>query len=400
MPATDSPGSRFRRFLLPSWATRKHLLLLEARLAVTSAYPLLAFAYLWPENLRDTRPAFVLGAWAAFMIRTFLFHAGLLLLVIAAFAAWKKHYRLLAGAVPLLAFTLTPTLVEFMPRTPPPIAGEPITVMSVNLLMVNRDTGPIIDEIQAAAPDVLMLQEYTHHWHDALQTTLGARYPHVAHVRREDSFGIAVYSRRPFLEPVRIDLPLGTTDMPQIRAVIEISGEPVAFYNVHPLPPRTLEYTTECRLQIADLIDLLQAERLPVVVSGDFNFTQDTAPFKWLTKVGLTETHQLAGQGRGSTWPVISFYRWVPGLRLDRIFVGPALTAVESRTGQGRGSDHRPVIARIGLRERKDASPRGNQESPTSRGVDPRAATHARSHSVSATCLYTRPGKRPDHRVP
>jgi len=50
------------------------------------------------------------------------------------------------------------------------------------------------------------------------------------------------------------------------------------------------------------------------------------------------------------TWSVISFYRWLPGLRLDRIFLGPELTACESRTGEGWGSDHRPVIARIGFK--------------------------------------------------
>jgi endonuclease/exonuclease/phosphatase (EEP) superfamily protein YafD len=352
VPQVQAAEPWMRRFLMPRWDARKRLLLLEARLGIATSYPALAFAYLWPEDLRNTNPGFVLAAWAAFMIRTFLFHAGVLYLLIALGAAWKKHLRLFAGAVPLVVFTLGPTVAEYLPRNPPPIAGEAITVMSANLLMANRNMAPLIAEIQAAAPDVLLLQEYADQWHDALQVNIGAEYPHIAHVRREDSFGIAVYSRRPFLEPVQLDLPLGTTDAPQIRAVIEISGRPVAFYNVHPLPPRSLRYVTESRLQAADLIEMLRAEPLPAVVSGDFNFTERTPQFGMLTDIGLTETHALAGRGRGATWPVLSIFRWLPGLRLDRIFLSAGLTASHSRTGAGRGSDHRPVIARVGLHER------------------------------------------------
>ncbi len=349
-PALDG-RSRLRDMLLPGWQTRKRMIYREAWWLVLLSYPLIAFAYLWPPDFRNTQPAYVLTAWAAFMIRTFLFHAGLLYVVVAAVSAWKRRYRLLLASAPLVLVTVGPTLMGFRPRTPPPAAGETFTVMSVNLLVSNRHTASILDEIRAAAPDVLLLQEYTEHWHAAMKEGIGAEYPFVAAVRREDSFGIAIYSRRPFLQPVETDLPLGSADEPQIRAVIAIAETPVAFYNVHPLPPRNLSYFTEGRLQIADLAELVGAEQLPLVLSGDFNFTENSPQFDLLASLGLVETHELAGWGRGATWPVHAIFRWLPGLRLDRIFVSGGLTAIESRTGTGRGSDHRPVIARIALRK-------------------------------------------------
>lgn len=345
-----SQQSLLRRFLWPSWTARKRLLIREAWLVVLTCYPAVAFAYLWPVDFRDDRPAFGAVALAVFMFRTFLFHTGLLLLAAALFAACVRNRRLTLACVPLLAVMLGPSLVACLPRSPAPVQGETLTVMSVNLLMINRETAAMIDEIRAASPDVLMLQEYTEHWHAALREGLGRELPYYACEAREDSFGIAIYSKRPFVEPARIGIELGGVSVPQMRAVVAVSGAPVALYNIHLLPPRSLRLAASQRRATADLADLLKREKLPVVVSGDFNFTERTPHFGLLADIGLAETHQLAGRGRGSTWPTLLFFRYAPGLRLDRILLSSQLTAVESRTGVGTGSDHRPVIARVGLR--------------------------------------------------
>jgi endonuclease/exonuclease/phosphatase (EEP) superfamily protein YafD len=350
MPQADVPESRVRRWLFPSWASRKRLLLRETWLFVLASYPIIALAYLWPADFRNTQPAFVMAAWSAFMVRTLLFHAGIVYLLIVLAAGWKRKRRLLLASCPLALVALGPTVAEYRPRKPPPVSGEVVSVMNVNLLMANQDTAGIISEIRSVSPELLLLQEYTEHWHAALQTAIGGEYPHIAYTTRDDSFGMAIYSRRPFVEPVKMRLPLGAGDLPQMRAVIAIAGRPTAVYNVHPLPPTGLAYVTESRLQIADLADLLRSEQLPAIISGDFNFTENSPQFDLLTSLGFVETHRLAGWGREATWPVNSIFRWMPGFRLDRILLSSTLTATESRTGVGMSSDHRPVIARIGMR--------------------------------------------------
>jgi len=325
------------------------MLAVEAWVFVGASYALIAFAYLWPPDFRNESPSYVGVAWTAFLVRTFIFHFGLVLVLIAAVAACVRYWRLLGAAMPLVLVTIGPTCWQFRPRSRPAVVDETVTVMSVNLLMINEYTEPIIDEIRGVNPDVLLLQEYANHWHDALQASIGQDYPHIAHERREDSFGTAIYSRRPFTERVNLGVPLGEATEPQMRAVVRISGRDVAFYNIHLLPPWGLEYTIENRSQFADLLDVLSAEKLPFVLAGDFNFTERSPNASALRRLGLLDTHRLAGWGRGTTWPVSSFFRWIPSIRLDHIYLGGGLTCAMHRTGVGRGSDHRPVIAEIGF---------------------------------------------------
>ncbi len=349
-PPSSTPSvSWLGRWLFPSWSQRKRLLRMEAWIVVVTCWILLLFAWLWPEDFRQNAVAFVLGATVAFMVRTFTFHLGLLLLLIVIVCACTRYRRLLAAAVLPALFALGPAIWEFRPRADREVIGETVTVMSVNLLAINTNTTPIIAEIRQAGPDVILFQEYTEPWHQALIGAVGEDYPHVRYVCRDDSFGAAVYSRRPFVGQVDMELPLDGGLEPQIRAVIPVAGRETAFYNIHLLPPRSLEYIMSARRQFADLLDILDRETLPAVLVGDLNATQHSAYGYALGQRGFTSAHELGGWGRGATWPVHSIFRWLPGLRLDHVYLSETLTCKHCTTGMGQGSDHRPVIAKIGF---------------------------------------------------
>lgn len=322
----------------------------EAWSLVIASYALLAVAYLWPQDYRNESPAYVLVAWVAFLVRVLQFHLGLLLLVVALVAAFGRGRRLFLAAAPPVLFTLGPALWGFFPRASPAAApgSAMLRVMSCNLLMINKDTAPILAEIRAARPDVLLLQEYTRDWHDAAAAAgIAAEMPYSSFVTRDDSFGVAIYSRVPFVGEVDNRLPLGRAGVEQTRAVVTFGGREVAVYNIHLLPPRRLDYTIDGRLQFAGLLETLSAETLPYVVAGDFNLTGDTPQHRDLRRIGAVDAHDAAGRGRGATWPVNSFLRYAPGLGLDHVYVGNGLAAVRCETGEGRGSDHRPVIADV-----------------------------------------------------
>jgi endonuclease/exonuclease/phosphatase (EEP) superfamily protein YafD len=325
------------------------MLRFEAWATVFASYAMLALAYFWPQDYRNEAPAYVLVAWVGFLVRLLQFHLGLLLLVIALAAAFGRGRRLFLAAAPLVLFTLAPALFSHLRPTPPqPAPGTPaLRVISCNLLMVNNDTGPILAEVLAAKPDVLLLQEYTDAWHEAASAALSPQYPYSSFVSRDDSFGVAIYSRLPFVEGVDNRLPLGRAGVEQTRAVVRIGGRDVAVYNVHLLPPRRLDYTIDSRLQFADLLKALAEEKLPYIVGGDFNLTGDTPQHHDLKRIGARDAHDLAGRGRGSTWPVNTFFRYLPGLRLDHVYLGPGLRAVHTHAGTGRGSDHRPLITDV-----------------------------------------------------
>jgi len=122
-------------------------------------------------------------------------------------------------------------------------------------------------------------------------------------------------------------------------------------YNVHLLPPLGIAHMIESRSQLADLLDMLAADPLPVIVGGDFNFTETSSNARALRRQELIDSHSIAGRGRGATWPVNSFFRWLPGVRLDHVYISDGLTCTSCRTGNGFGSDHRPVVVEVGFRE-------------------------------------------------
>ncbi len=345
----EAEPSLVRRILFPSWRQRKRALRREAWLLVIGSYAAVVFAFLWPQDFRETSQAYVAVSLIAFMVRVFEFHLGLLLVIVAVVSLHTRQWRLFAATIPLFLWTLGPAVWTYRPKTRPSLVGEVVTVASVNLLMVNRNSAPLVEEIRASGADIVFLQEYTDHWHEVLRASLGQEYPYECHVCREDSFGAAIYSSRPFISEPELDMPLGVSSLPQIRAVVEISHRPVAIYNVHLLPPIGLEYTTETRLQFADLLAHLAGESRPFILAGDFNFTERTPQAAALRRLGLIEAFDQGGWGRGSTWPVNSVFRYVPGLRLDHIYLGGGLACSDCRVGQGRGSDHRPVIAKIGF---------------------------------------------------
>lgn len=349
-PPADSPKPVFLKgFRRLGWPQRRRLLYVQAWIATACAYIILAFAYYWPQDYREDTPYLVVLGWTAFILRTFVYHLGLLFLIIPGVSLWRRRWRLLVISLPALLIAVGPSWWQYRPRSEPSIGGNTMTVMSVNLLMANQRTGPIIEEIKAARPDVLFLQEYTDHWHDAIDAAIGEAFPYKAYVTREDSFGTAVYSRKPFKGRVERYLDLGSGSVPQVRAVIDFDGRDVVLYNIHFLPPKGLDYIIETRAQFADLLDVLSKEELPVILAGDFNFTERSSQAAALGEIGIIDAQDAGGWGRGSTWPVSGLFRWVPGIRLDHVYLAGGLTCAGCRTGVGQGSDHRPVVARVGF---------------------------------------------------
>jgi endonuclease/exonuclease/phosphatase (EEP) superfamily protein YafD len=344
----EAPRRLWRRLLWPDWRSRRRMLRVEAWVVVIASYALLTLAYLWPQDYRNESPGYVTVAWLAFLVRALQFHLGLLLLLIALVAAFGRGRRLFLAAAPPLLFTLVPAWRADLPGGPTATPPPAFRVMTCNLLMVNRDTGPLVAEVLAARPDVLLLQEYTAEWHDAMVAGGVVReMPHHCFVTRDDSFGVAIYSRFPFVGDVDNRFPLGRAGVEQTRAVVRVGGRDVAVYNVHLLPPRRLDYVVDGRLQFAGLLDALAGETLPYVLAGDLNLTGDTPQHRDLLRAGARDAHDSAGRGRGTTWPVNSFLRYLPGLRMDHVYTGNGLVPVTCETGEGRGSDHRPVIAGV-----------------------------------------------------
>lgn len=338
-----------RRFVRPTREERTAQRSRDVWIVIGAAYVLLAFAYFWPPDT-STR-AGVPVEWAAFMIRVLQFHLGLLVAVFAGYALVRRNWRAAVAAMPVIAFTLASSVwthVESPDGRAP--AGPSTRVMTANLLVSNRKHAAMVHEVKDAKPDVLVLQEYSAAWDTALRPALTKTLPHPAVETREDSFGTALFARDQLPRDTEPSPVLGSGETPETRTVIRLGGQDVALYNIHLLPPIGMDYVREGHRQFDDLVDLVRAERIPVIVVGDLNFTETTPQHRRLQEIGLRDAWDLRGRGRGTTWPNNSVLRYLPGLRLDHLYVSKEIAVVDVRIGDGRGSDHRPVIADLAIR--------------------------------------------------
>ena len=352
--AQTSVTQVLRSLVFPTMQHRKRMLRYEAWAAIVMCYLALVAAWTVPGSFDTASHAAVVWAWAMMLARVLYFHIGLLLLAIAAVATITRQYRLAIVCLPLVLITVVWPYLNFGPRRNLASKGPVLRVISANLLMINQNTEPILDEIEQSNADIVFLQEYTDHWDRAFTQRFGGKYPNRIIHPQEDSFGAAIYSRLPFVGPGRTSDEMGKWGIVQLTALVDVRGTTVMCRNIHLIPPRKLNYTIEHFDEMRDFVEELTNSRdNPVIVAGDFNFTGSTRQARAIEAAGYHDAFVEAGSGRGSTWPVNDFFRYLPGIRLDHIFLSPALTCRNIQTGTGYGSDHRPLIAEIAVVDTK-----------------------------------------------
>ncbi|HRX85018.1 MAG TPA: endonuclease/exonuclease/phosphatase family protein [Phycisphaerae bacterium] len=319
-----------------------------AALAALVAVALLV-AYVVPITALAPRSLLFKLTALAYLVRTLALHAGLVLLVPLGVALVLRRWRLAAFVALVVAWCVGPALWDYRPRAAHAIQGESLRIMTCNLLRSNHHADAIAAEILAANPDVVCFQECARHWHTDLTERLGARYPYRAFVPRLYDMGLAIYAQRPFIGEVEKSDFRDDPPAQPLRVVIEVAGRQVALYNLHmfqPWPPATMA----CHLrQLAGVRARLARETLPTILAGDFNATPTSATLAAYAGMNLTDAWDIAGWGRGSTWPDVPLFRHLPGIRIDHVCLSPQLTCTRCAVGRGAGSDHHPVIADVGF---------------------------------------------------
>lgn len=224
-----------------------------------------------------------------------------------------------------------------MPSIPKPEPPQTLRLVTANVLMVNPDPQPLIEELIGLDADVIVVEELSHHWAAALEAHAGLdAWSYRRLIPTQGSFGIAVLSRVP-ISVETIDL-LG---VPMLRVDVGTGQDAMRIYGVHTLPPRTDAYTEVWHRQMALLAQTLGAETGNVVLTGDLNATRHHPSYNRLLQAGLRDAHAEVGRASATTWPNGLFP--LPPMRLDHVLVGGNLRVVNVTEGVGQHSDHRPV---------------------------------------------------------
>jgi endonuclease/exonuclease/phosphatase (EEP) superfamily protein YafD len=302
-----------------------------------------------PQWLENRSQPYLTFAAATFVVQTLKFHIGLSCLACVIYAAVRRRWRLtvVAGMATMMAFA--PSLWGSITRddAPAPL-GATMRVMSMNVMLTNRNADALLETIRHAEPDVLVLQEYTSTIDEPLRKALAADYPYQLRKPMENSDGWAVFSRRPLVAPIDTALRVGDSER-QARFAVRMGATDVIVYALHLTCPKSIEQIGANRAEVADLANRIASEGKPVILAGDFNFTDGTANAEALGGVGLRDAHDLAGSGRGSTWRyrALGFTHRLPGFRIDHIYMSDRLTCTSAQVLETSGSDHRPIIADV-----------------------------------------------------
>ncbi|MFN8419686.1 MAG: endonuclease/exonuclease/phosphatase family protein [Anaerolineae bacterium] len=287
-----------------------------------------------------------------------------LILALPLLALLRSRWSLLGLVLLIVAGTWFGSY--FLPKFHTAATGNTLKVVTFNVWRENTQLSELETWLRSIDADVILIQEYPRQFPTTTVRNLQDVYPYW--FTQQWVLGNIILSKYPFIESQNFD-PAHANGVNQQRAVIDWHGQPIAIYNVHLSTPmwkvrgqrsrfyvRTiLGYDDSIRNhEIASLIPILQAERLPYIIAGDFNLSDHSVTYDQLAAF-LGDTYREAGIGMGKSWPRPNdassrLLRLLPPLiRIDYIWHSAQWRAVDASQGPYLGSDHLAVVGVLTL---------------------------------------------------
>lgn len=218
-----------------------------------------------------------------------------------------------------------------------------VTVLVSNVLVSNRDSSRLLALIREKDPDVVFTLETDDRWDRELRP-LEAEYPYTVKDLRDDTYGLALYSRLP-LHDAEIRY-VRDKNVPSAHAWLELPcGARVRLYGLHPAPPypKYAEDTTDRDAELFLVGKEVRREGAPTIVMGDLN---DVA---WSYTTDLFQKTSGLLDPRIGRGPFNSFHVRIPLVRcpVDHVFVSKDFLLVNLERLSDIGSDHFPLLARL-----------------------------------------------------
>ncbi|HEX2616264.1 MAG TPA: endonuclease/exonuclease/phosphatase family protein, partial [Flavobacteriales bacterium] len=189
----------------------------------------------------------------------------------------------------------------------------------------------------ASDADVISFQEVSPQWAEALVNGLSATYPYHIAEPRTNCYGIALFSRLPFMSAQVISLQ-GT---PAVDARINTAQGPVRLLAVHAESPGSYGSFQRRNAQLEQLAGVIGDGEEPTVLLGDLNTVSWDQALRRLCKRSQLVEGQEAG---AATWPSAWGLALIP---IDHVLVSPGLGVRALQPFHIPGSDHRGLVAQL-----------------------------------------------------
>ncbi len=209
-----------------------------------------------------------------------------------------------------------------------------------NVLMNNRQSASLREQIRQADPDIILAVETDLWWQQELNE-FAVTHPFTVHYPLDNTYGMLLYSRFE-LNEAEVKF-LVEDDIPSIHALVLLpNGEEVALHCLHPRPPFPTEAmeSTERDAEILLVGRMIKQNRKPAIVMGDLNdVAWSYTNYLFQDISGLLDPR--IGRGLFNT-----FHAQMPLLRfpLDHFFHSNHFRLIELKRLQHFGSDHFPVL--------------------------------------------------------
>lgn len=268
--------------------------------------------------------------------------------VCLAFALWKRQWTLSVFSLFIIGchwMWLAPDFVRdrrFDGKTSAFASSENasnhIRIFFMNVRASNLEFEPMLKEIEAANPDVIVGVEFTWPWRQAFRHAgITEKYPHNNSQKMGEIDRTFYYSRLPVQREAEERI------AGRVCALLNISVGTGSLNIVGLHSPRPTSWGIgDYDVFWERTLRLIDETPHPLVVVGDFNATQYSSIYQKLKESGLRNAHDVLGRGYVTTWP--NWAEPVPPIRIDQAFLSPEVNCVEISEGQGHGSDHKPLI--------------------------------------------------------
>lgn len=277
--------------------------------------------------------AFAPDAYLPMLARAFILPAIVAFAAVALLAARQRRWWVAQSA--LVGAAMMALQVPVCADPPPLGAGHDLRLLHMNVFWPNSAFDGVIRKALESNADVISVQEVGPQWGCALADGLRARYPYAHMLPRTDAFGIAVFSRVPFLSARTMDV-CGT---PVIEAVLDLPDRPVRLFAMHTTSPNSYGHFRARNAQLDRLAQHVVSSGMTTVLIGDLNtVTWDEAFSRFSTRSGLAATTPALHR----TWPSAGPLAIIP---LDHVLVSKDVAPEAIGTIHLPGSDHRGVIA-------------------------------------------------------
>jgi len=223
--------------------------------------------------------------------------------------------------------------------------GQPLKLLVYNVLHTNQEYKSFIDLAMTDNPDVILLLEPGQAWDVGIQR-LYDHYPYSVKEIREDTYGIILMSRLPFIEHHLNHLI--SKDIPSIEVLIRLGGRRIRIYGLHPEPSvpgeRLTSMPKDAELMRTAAKIVSQPNRELDILIGDLNdvgWSDVAEEFK--KETGMNDPR--VGRGFYSTFPTYMPFR----IPIDHVFCSPDFRLIDIQTKADIGSDHYPVIVTFSI---------------------------------------------------